>query len=176
MGRAGVGLSPVSKLLIDGGNVAGALEIETPHRLIQVNEVKMFHTKAVAHWRALMASAQEKMGGVSSGIGFIGSPGWVLSGAVVLGAIEGALSSANAKAGMKIVSQAAEFMNEMRNRAVYVRISEIENVDIPNPDAWQARQGGISFSMLGEDFVAVRAMDGAELMVRWSAVNSYRLT
>jgi len=77
------------------------IELETPFRIVPVSEVKMYHVKAVAKLRGILAAAQEKLGGVQTGLGFIGSPGWVIGGAVVLGAIEQALSSANAKIGVK---------------------------------------------------------------------------
>lgn len=150
--------------------MSAILELETNTRILQVTEIKMFHAKAVARWRGLIASAQEKLGGVQSGIGFIGSAGWVITGSLVLGAIEGALSSANAKLGMKILGEAGQLLEEMHKRGTFVPISEIENIDQPRPEMWQARRGTIDFILNGDDFLRVRTVDGAELNIRWSAI------
>lgn len=134
----------------------------------------MFHAKAVAKWRGMIATAQEKLGGVQSGIGFLGSPGWVVTGSLVLGAIEGALSSASAKVGLKLLGEASEFLAEVHSRGVFVPVSELRGLDTPNPEAWTAFVEGINFMSLGEEFIRVRTADGAEIMVRWSGVSSYQ--
>lgn len=146
------------------------LDLETHTRVLQVTDIKMFHAKAVARWRGLMASAQEKLGGVQSGIGFIGSAGWVITGSLVLGAIEGAVSSANAKIGLKLLGEAGQLLKELHERGTFVAISDIDHIDRPQPEMWKAKQGTIDFILNGDDFIRVRTVDGAELNIRWSAV------
>lgn len=150
------------------------LEIETPQRLLQVTHVKMYHTKAVALWRGMVASAHEKLGGVHSGIGFIGSLGWVVAASAVLGAIEGAVSSANAKEGVRLLGKAGSLMAEIQARGVYIAVSEIENIETPKPANWRAVQGTIAFTTLDEEFIPVRTEEQGDLSVRWSALASIR--
>lgn len=151
------------------------LELETNTRILPVTEIRMYHAKAVAAWRGQMATVQEKMGGVSSGIGFIGSPAYVVTGALVLGALEKAVSNANAKVGIKLLGEANAFLEEMHDRSVYFPIGEITNIDRPQPESWQAKQGTIDFMMLGGDFLRVRIEGGQQMDLRWSAVSSAAL-
>lgn len=152
--------------------MTAVLEIETTTRVLPVIEIKMYHARAVAKWRGMMAAAQEKMGGVSSGIGFIGSPGWVVTGSLVLGALESAISNSNAKIGIKLLGEANVLLEEMHGRSVFIPVSSVVNIDRPQPEIWQARQGTIDFMMLGHDFFRVKLSDNRELNVRWSAVTS----
>lgn len=152
--------------------MTAVLELETSTRILQVTEIKMYHAKAVAKWRGMMAAAQEKMGGVSSGIGFIGSPEYVITGSLVLGALEAAISNANAKVGIKLLGEANRFLEEMHDRSVFIPVSSVANIDRSQPEMWQGKQGTIDFMMLGNDFFRVRLADNRELNVRWSAVTS----
>ena len=148
------------------------IELETWARVMQVTEVRMYHAKAVAAWRGMMAAAQEKMGGVSTGIGFIGSPEWVVGGSLVLGALESALSNSNAKIGIKLLGEANAFLEEMHARSVFIPVADIKNIDRPQPEMWNATQGSIDFMMLGNDFMRVRIAGGRVVNVRWSSVSS----
>lgn len=150
------------------------LEIETPQRLLKVTHIKMYHTKAVALWRGMVASAHEKLGGVHTGIGFIGSLGWVVAASAVLGAIEGSLSSANAKEGVRLLGKAGSLMAESQARGIYITVSEIDNIETPKPATWRATQGTIAFTTLDEEFLPVRTEEQGDLMVRWSALASVR--
>lgn len=152
--------------------MTAVLELETSTRIMQVIEIKMYHAKAVAMWRGMMAAAQERMGGVSSGIGFIGSPGFVIAGSLVLGALESAISNSNAKAGFKLLGEANAFLEKMHDRSVFVPVSDVANIGRPQVEMWQATQGTIDFMMLGHDFFGVKLANGHELNVRWSAVTS----
>lgn len=147
------------------------LQVETAHSNLQVSDIKMFHAKAVAQWRGLMAAAQEKLGGVQTGLGFIGSPGWVATGALVLGALESALSSASAKAGVKLLGEANGLLDEIHHRGVFIPVADITGIDRPQPETWRAKQGGIEFILLGGDFIRVRDAARGELDLRWSAVS-----
>ncbi|WP_010184800.1 hypothetical protein [Sphingomonas sp. PAMC 26605] len=151
------------------------LEIETSTRVLPVAEIKMFHAKAVAAWRGMVAAGQEKLGGVHSGLGMIGSPGWVITGSLVLGAIEGALSSANSKVGLKMLGEAGTFMTEIQERGVFIPVGQISGLRSPQPDAWYATHEGKAFISLGDDFIQVRTVDSAEMIIRWSAISSVRL-
>lgn len=151
------------------------LELETNTRVLPVADVRMYHAKAVAAWRGMMAAAQEKMGGVSTGIGFIGSPELVVTGALVLGALERAVSNANAKLGIKLLGEANAFLEEMHERSIFVPVSDIKCIDRPQPEMWQAIQGGIDFMMMSGDFMRVRLRGGQVVNIRWSGVSSATL-
>lgn len=151
------------------------LGLETSNRILQVTEIRMYHAKAVAVWRGKMAAAQEKMGGVNTGIGLIGEPELVITGALVLGALEKAVSNANAKIGIKLLGEANTFLEEMHERSVFIPISDVKHIDRPQPEMWQATQGSIDFMMMAGDFMRVRIVSGKVVNVRWSAVSSSSL-
>ena len=84
----------------------------------------------------MIQRAQGQLGGVSSGIGFIGSPEWVIGGAVVSGLLTSALSNAATKAGVETLNQAAQVLEQIRLQRISFEVGEIERIDLPHPKAW----------------------------------------
>ena len=98
--------------------------------------LRLYPGPEVAVWRAMLAQAQQELGGTSSGIGLIGSPGWVIGGAMVLGALENALSSAKAKEGVRTLGRANKALKALRDNGEVFAIDQLRNLDTPNPSAW----------------------------------------
>jgi hypothetical protein len=108
----------------------------------QINGIWLYPSNDIARWRAMLQEAQIKMGGVSTGLGFWGSPGWVVGGALVLGALETHLSNKQAKEGVEILQKAAKLLEDIRSAGQVFQVGKIQNGNLPLPELWQARAVG----------------------------------
>ena len=134
-----------------------------------VGEVLLYDVNKVAEINSLKAQAGDELQGFTTGLGFWGSPGWVIGGALALGAVEGMISNAKQKTGLRLLTLAAEKFNQLPNNSVFVSVDRIHSLQTPNPQNWSAMTsiGGTRFIHNGEDFVTVRTADG-EITFRWS--------
>ena len=66
----------------------------TSGQSVKLRRVLLFEADLVDEIALLRVKALKGLGGVSTGIGFWGSPSWALGGAAALGLFEGLLSSA----------------------------------------------------------------------------------
>ena len=105
---------------------------------LKVRRVKLFEADKVNEIASLKASAMQSLGGVSTGIGFWGSPGWALGGAAVLGVVEGLLSSAARKQGAEQLRAAQNKYQEMQSGAMFFDAMQVLNTQTPYPQAWSA--------------------------------------
>lgn len=88
----------------------------------------------------LRQRAAAKLGGTSSGIGFMGSPGWVVGGSLALGVIEGFANKSAAREGIELVAEAQRLTAKLRAHVVFFDIGSIEHSDLPYPDNWWAQR------------------------------------
>ena len=138
-----------------------------------VREVLLYDVNKVAEINSLKAQAGNELQGFTTGLGFWGSPGWVIGGALALGAVESMISNAKQKTGLQLLRLAAEKFNQLPNNSVFVSVDRIRSLQTPNPQNWSAMTSiGARFIHNGEDFVTVRTADG-EIAFRWSQVTSY---
>ena len=139
-----------------------------------VREVLLYDENKVAEINSLKAQAGNELQGFTTGLGFWGSPGWVIGGALALGAVEGMISNAKQKTGLRLLKLAAEKFNQLPNNSAFVSVNRICSLQTPNPQSWSAMTsiGSAQFIHNGEDFVTVRTPDG-EITFRWSQVTSY---
>jgi hypothetical protein len=105
---------------------------------IKVRRVKLFDERLVNEVAVLRAKAAKGLGGVSTGIGFWGSPGWVLGGAAAMGFIEGMLSQSARTKALEDLKLAEGKRLEMLARSKYFNAGEIMNGDDPHPAVWRA--------------------------------------
>lgn len=110
---------------------------------LEIRGVQLFDEAGVAEVAKLKAAAARQMGGVTTGIGFIGSPAWALGGAAVLGLLEGALSSAAQKQGVELLTQAQQRYREVQKNAQLFSAWEVSGIDDPYPQAWRAERRSI---------------------------------
>jgi len=82
-----------------------------------IEQIKLFDANEVARIFALKQNAQSLLGGVSTGIGFWGSPGWVVGGALALGFLEGLLSQSAAKKGARMLPRLMSVNKSFARRA-----------------------------------------------------------
>jgi hypothetical protein len=114
------------------------IAISVHGKSLVVTHVRLYPSTLVREWQSMVAKASTLMGGVSSPIGFLGSPEWVVGGAVVSGLLTSALSSNMAKEGAKTLSDAAFLLARVRAAGAYYPIHEIEGIDLPYPQSWSA--------------------------------------
>lgn len=122
-------------------------------QIISVGRMMLYPSKLVEQAVALKAQAMAKMGNFSSGIGFIGSPGWAIAGSLLVGALEGAVNSKNNHEGASLLRKASDIAEEAKARGVLVDVNNIANVFHPSPSLWHANhlfEETVSFEGLRE--------------------------
>ena len=105
---------------------------------LKISRVKLYEAAKVKEIAMLKASAMKNFGGVSTGIGFWGSPAWALGGAAVLGIVESIVSSATRKQGIELLKKSEEKFHEMAKGALYFDATKLINSHVPYPQAWTA--------------------------------------
>ena len=136
-------------------------------QVFAVHKVKLFWSDAVNQIAGLKAQAQQNLGGVHTGIGFWGSPGWV---------IEGALLAEARNLYIKLMSSHGQFFD----------VRDVTNFGLPQPGLWyvdnrrEVTEEGFfgntktkTISTLyvhnGDEFVTLET-DAGVINVRWSEV------
>lgn len=105
-----------------------------------VNRVMLFPETDIQQIFLLRTKAQEELGGFSTGLGFWGSPGWVIGGAAVLGFAESLVSNSKMKKGFNILKEAAVKLEQLKTKGVFFNVSAIEGIDRACPGDWRASQ------------------------------------
>jgi hypothetical protein len=98
---------------------------------LKLRRVMLYNEEDVTEIATLRAQAMKSLGGVSTGIGFIGSPEWVLGGAAALGILEGLLSGAVKKQGVEALQKAKQKTEELAKAGVLFEASEL--LECPHP-------------------------------------------
>jgi hypothetical protein len=115
------------------------LEMSSGKQLI-AHSVRLYPEMEFQAVLLLRAKAQEEMGGFSTGLGFWGSPGWVIGGAAALGFVESLISNSKVKKGLELLKTAAEKHENLKTKGAFFPISSIDGIDRPNPSNWRATQ------------------------------------
>jgi hypothetical protein len=119
-----------------------------------VSRVMLFPELEFQQVLLLKAKAQEELGGFSTGLGFWGSPGWVIGGAAALGFVESLISNSKMKKGLEILKDAAVKHEQLKAKGTFFGVSEIDGVARPNPATWKATQASefqIDLNLMGLD-------------------------
>ena len=108
-------------------------------QIVKVRQVLLYEEDSVNEIAFLKAQAAKSMGGVSSGIGFWGSPGWALGGAAALGLVEGLLSNSARKQGLETFQIVVSKSHQLAENAIYFDATQLESAHRPYPHMWFAR-------------------------------------
>ena len=114
------------------------LRVGLGSEIIHVTSVQMHSLSAIRKYQDLLARGQTQMETFSTGLGFWGSPGYVLAGAAMLGMLENAVTDKNRKQGLKTLTEAVGYLDRLRARGVFVSVDDITNIERPNPSEWTA--------------------------------------
>jgi hypothetical protein len=153
--------------------------------------VLLYEAAKVAEVATLKARAAKMLQGFHTGIGFWGSPGWVVGNAAALGLVEASLSIRAKKKGLYLLQTAAMKFKRLPETAVVFPSDQVQNLESPHPKewlavrkvqhdgrAWLARAFGPPppneqrYVHDGEDFVNIKT-DAGMVCIRWSHVASY---
>ena len=116
----------------------GAVILLASGQTLRMRAVVLFAQERLSEIAVLRAEAAQKMGGISSGIGFIGSPEWVLGASAVTSLISGALSASARKQGIEMLNLAAAKSLDLVNAGTYFPIAKLANHHLPYPALWCA--------------------------------------
>lgn len=115
-----------------------SLTVSVSGNKLSILEVLLFPEVEVQKVFALRNEAQEDLAGFSTGIGFWGSPGWVLGGVALLSAYESIVSNSRTKKGIAKLKEASKSFELLREKGIYFGVSKIDNINKPNPAEWNA--------------------------------------
>ena len=107
-------------------------------RQIETNAIRLYPDSDLEKIASLRAKAQEELGGFTTGLGFWGSPSWVIGGAAALGVMESIVSDSKAKEGVHLLILAAEKYKDLQQKGVLFDVSIIKGIDNPDPTTWHA--------------------------------------
>ena len=161
---------------------------------LKVRAIRLYDENDLAKLNAKKAEAMKLFEGVSTGLGAIGSIGWVLAASVVIGAAEAAMSSSAATAGARLLAEAIQMEKWLRGRGVFLPVGKISNIENPLPGFWRRKyekadkvrfntaageqiEMDTSQSALihnGDEFLTVQTDDGSIRSIRWSTAERYR--
>jgi hypothetical protein len=128
--------------------------------------------------RELRLRAASGLKGVSTGIGFMGSPEWVIGGSLALGVLEGIASNATAKAAVHDLQEAMKLSAAAARAGIFVPIKHIDNIGQPSPSTWRgvvpAEFGEYNtFIHDGESFILVKTLETGHLHIAWEKVEFF---
>lgn len=146
-----------------------------------VQEILLFDQEwltAAANYRA---QAMNKLEGFQTGLGSIGSLGHVLTSSLIIGSVEGMVSSGMRKDGIRLLEHAEKLALQSRACCQWFAPAQIFSVELPIPEMWQAMQSATSgerrrYVHNGDPMVTVRLSDQRILSLIWDKVESYEQT
>lgn len=152
---------------------------------LKIKAVRLYDRYTLSAINSKKAEARQKHQGVSTGLGAIGSIGWVLATTAVIGAVEGALSAHAAAQGSDLLTDAIRMELDLRNRGAFLPVGTIKNIEHPFPEIWlvlgestyvvdgKAQKFSSSFIHNGDEFIVVQADNDSICSIRWSSVEHY---
>lgn len=104
--------------------------------IIRVEKVRLYPKDWLDKAYSARFKAGEKLKGVSSGIGFLGSPEWAIGGGLALGLVEGLLSASARTGGAALLEEMKSAYKGAVDGSVFVNVSEIDGINSPFPTSW----------------------------------------
>ncbi|UVO34506.1 hypothetical protein KUL72_23805 [Bradyrhizobium arachidis] len=149
---------------------------------LKVQQIELYPAEDLAKIAGLRVEAARGLGGVSSGLGLIGSPGWVVGATAALGFLESVLSEASKKSAIRLLAQAEEMAAAARLRGQLFHIEDIEQIDRPVPTAWRRAStvlervytGHMSWKQLAE-FLATHGKTDRDLVGNHLSIETKKL-
>lgn len=141
---------------------------------VTLDEIKLFPEAEVQKLIALRAEAAQLLGGVSTGIGFLGSPEWAIGGALALGLLERAASSSMRTKASQILQDASAQQELLLSRGQFFNFELVVGISMPTPPAWSgSEEWGKRFVHFDQEFLPIRNSSG-EMFIRWPDVSAFR--
>lgn len=146
---------------------------------IQFSRVRLYDLLLVKQLDALRQVVSKKFAGFSTGLGFWGSMQWVVVGSLITGAIENSVSNKMAQEGQTLLADLGALTKHLRDTAVLVHVSAIENIQYPDIGLWKAVIGD---RMMKRDLIHIASeyviveVDGKETALFWDKIERYEVT
>ena len=140
-----------------------------------VTEFSLYPKDIILHAQEVAAKAKAKAGGFSTGLGFWGSPTWVIGGSLALGALEAAVSGTMATGAVDLLKEFERLHTQARKLRKSIPVSKITNVELITPFSWTA-YSQTDLIHNGEPYVIVKTDQGKEITVVWENVEQYYTT
>lgn len=173
-------------------------------RMHRIESVRLFPEQLIIEANEMLQKAGAKLNGPQTTLGFIGSLGWVLAAQSASNIVHSWLSRNSNKEHVELLSQASKKLADAEQKAKFVFVSEIENLNTGLPGAWRRpadkSRGQQSSAVVwnshsafgpqfdpsatwkkepyihnGASFIEVKSVDGDSLTVEWSHVEAVQL-
>jgi hypothetical protein len=165
---------------------------------LRIKAIRLYDEIDLAELNKKKAEAMKLLQGVSTGLGAIGSLEWVLAASVAIGLAEAALSTGAESVGGRLLAEAIEAEQKLREKGVFKPVGIIREIENPLPGLWRVPTTRVmQFSVqvrafpldktetrtktvpsayihIGDDFICVQTDDDSVCSIRWSAVESYQ--
>ena len=105
---------------------------------LEVEQVCLWPKAELDKMGSTLQLASKQGQGFSTGLGFIGGLGSVVTSSLLLGAVEGAISNSMQKSADQNVSIAAGWLKLANERACFIPVPGIHNIQDPDPSSWWA--------------------------------------
>jgi hypothetical protein len=119
-------------------DTSDALAILASGQTLKIHGVTLYPAESVATISGIRSEAVSKMGGVSTGIGFIGSPTWAIGAGAALGILESMASDVTRKSGIKMLAEVDKLTEALYAQGLLFRMRDVSGSDRPLPPAWSA--------------------------------------
>lgn len=103
---------------------------------LAVQAVQLFDAAKVQEINFLRAAVAAKLGPTSTGLGFIGSPTWVIGASIGLGLLEAMKMKSNQGEAVKLLQELDAKSQALYVNSVYCDASKMHSNHVPSPDAW----------------------------------------
>lgn len=162
--------------------------------VIKARGVRLFNQPKLVALNQKKARIVELSGGVSTGIGSIGSLAWVAGTQLAIGMLESILTTSAHNHANRLFQEATQEEWELLQKAEFFEVSQIVNCNMPSPQTWWSEkrektgmvslnskvpppltESNVLFVYDGSEFLMVKADCGNLFNVRWSDVVSHRL-
>jgi hypothetical protein len=159
---------------------------------LKIRAIRLYDEVTLAEINTKRAEVMKKFQGVSTGLGSIGSIGWVLASSVVIGAVEGILSAGAAASGANLLTDVIRMEQKLRAEGLFFAVGKIDNIETPVPGLWcvpynqkkriktgvnfwsveqfEVRDFPSAFINSGDEFLAVQTDDASVHLIRWGSV------
>jgi len=123
---------------LPNANIGKVTIVVSSGRQIETSAIRLYLDSDLEEIASLRAKAQEELSGFTTGLGFWGSPGWVIGSAAALGVMESLVSDSKAKQGFLLLKEAVNKYKVLQQKGVLFDVSIIDGIDNPDPSTWHA--------------------------------------
>lgn len=95
-------------------------------RQIETDAIRLYRDSDLEQLASLRAKAQEALSGFTTGLGFLGSPVWVIGSAAVLGVLESIVSDSKAKDGIHLLMLAEEKYQDLKRKVYFLMFRKLK--------------------------------------------------